>query len=373
VSTVLVLGAGATKACGGPMTADILPEALALPVKRRQDLTDLVEKFLSENFHLPPAATRKSTDFPSLPALMSLIDLALDRKQPFGSNWDADRLAIVRAAIEYSIYELIDDRLKKNPTNIHYDLFNRFDGEPPTVITTNYDIIADNAMMAVARGKAEAAGTSPDPGSAFRFPDYGCDISTPKYRDRAKWGTLLKLHGSLNWLYCPNCHAMEVGIADSERWMANEQWNIKSVDAQYLTDRICCEDCGTRFSPVLIAPTHRKDYRNPHVGQIWFKAERALRAATNVVFIGYSLPDDDVEVMYLLKRGLSRPNGGKVQVTVVEHDLQRRKAIDHDVGRRYRALFGDVGWHADGLHGWLGRMPPAFSAAVGPVSAVGPV
>ena len=358
MSTVLVLGAGATKACGGPLTADILPDALALRAQARPDLTALIETFLGENFHLPPTAARRKSDYPSLPTLLSLIDLALDRKQPFGAKWDADRLTLVRAAFEYAIYALIDDRLRKNPTNVHFDLFSRFDANPPIVITTNYDIIADNAMMAVARQKPSPAGAGPD--TALRFPDYGCDISTARYRDRPKWGTLLKIHGSLNWLYCPNCHAMEVGIADSERWMANEAWdiNIKSVDQQYTSDRICCEDCETRLAPLLIAPTHRKDYRNPHVGQIWFKAERALRAAKNVVFIGYSLPDDDVEVMYLLKRGLSRPNGEKVNVTVIEKDEQGRAQTDHDVGRRYRALFGDVDWHHDGLQGWLGRTPP---------------
>ena len=98
-----------------------------------------------------------------------------------------------------------------------------------------------------------------------------------------------------------------------------------------------------------------KYYRNPHLSQVWYEAERGLRQAKRVVFIGYSLPDDDVEVVYLLKRTLSRPN--PPQVTVVEYDPDPNRAIfDHAAGRRYRSLFGDgVDWHACGLDGWLAK------------------
>jgi hypothetical protein len=57
--------------------------------------------------------------------------------------------------------------------------------------------------------------------------------------------------------------------------------------------------------PVMITPTQKKDYRSPHVARVWYEAERLLRQANQGVFIGYSMPEDDVEVVYLLKRGLS--------------------------------------------------------------------
>jgi hypothetical protein len=69
-----------------------------------------------------------------------------------------------------------------------------------------------------------------------------------------------------------------------------------------------------------------------------------------VVFVGYSLPDDDVEVVYLLKRSLARPN--PPQITVVEYDKNNPNlpVTKHAAGRRYRTLFGDqIDWHACGL------------------------
>ena len=89
----------------------------------------------------------------------------------------------------------------------------------------------------------------------------------------------------------------------------------------------------------MIAPTHFKDYRNPHLAQVWYEAERVLREAEKVIFVGYSLPDDDVEVVYLLKRSLAHlpPEC----ITVVENRSGKsaaRSIRDHAVGRRYRTL-----------------------------------
>jgi hypothetical protein len=42
-------------------------------------------------------------DYPTLPLLLSLLDTAIDHKQPFGSNWPPDELVRVREAMEYAI------------------------------------------------------------------------------------------------------------------------------------------------------------------------------------------------------------------------------------------------------------------------------
>ena len=50
-----------------------------------------------------------------------------------------------------------------------------------------------------------------------RFPNYCCDIRTDFYRtEPRRFGTLLKLHGSLNWMYCKTCHRLEIGASDSQ-------------------------------------------------------------------------------------------------------------------------------------------------------------
>jgi hypothetical protein len=63
-------------------------------------------------------------------------------------------------------------------------------------------LIIDTAMMAISEQRLPEG----------RLPDYHCGISTPFYKnERPHFGTLLKLHGSLNWLHCRTCHRLEIG------------------------------------------------------------------------------------------------------------------------------------------------------------------
>ncbi len=105
----------------------------------------------------------------------------------------------------------------------------------------------------------------------------------------------------------------------------------------------------------MITPTHSKDYRNPHIAQVWYHAERALHRADRAFIIGYSLPHDDVDVTYLLKRGLAHVK--PENITVVEHDPElNRPACEHPVGSRYRSLFGSrIDWQTGGFAGWLSK------------------
>ena len=88
------------------------------------------------------------------------------------------------------------------------------------------------------------------------------------------------------------------------------------------------------------------------MAQVWYEAEQVLREAGRVVFVGYSLPEDDVEVIYMLKRSMARLSPG--QITVVEYDPSMPPLAAHPVSRRYRTIFGDgLDWHPERLDDWL--------------------
>jgi hypothetical protein len=344
---VLVLGAGATRACNGPLTNEILFLAdQASSNIEREGYVALLDCFLEDVFHLPPRPYRTKTSYPGLPLLMSLIDTAIDRGQPLRRGYDVNKLRDVRAALDYVIFAVLEYTLRGQVPAIHnvavYHLFPV--PSDARVISLNYDIIIDNVLA-----------TRVDP----LFPDYCCDIQTTVYRDRPKSGTLLKLHGSLNWLYCPNCHRLDVAVSRSgifskaleELFIADGGIN-NDLDHRYTCRGSGCPNCGTFVRPVMITPTQKKDYRNPHIGRIWLKAEEMLREATSVVFVGYSMPPDDVEVVYLFKRALEHLPAQ--EITVVEFDDQNRKVEDHEVGQRYQSVFGPgIQWHTCGFSGWV--------------------
>jgi hypothetical protein len=348
--TVVFLGAGATKSVGGPLTNEILPTILAANQSGVAPVPDFggklppLKSFLEELFHVTQDMEKES--YPGLPLLMSLLDTAIERRQVFHSNWDGAKIAELREAIELGIFDALENALLRAPTNNHWQLLQQIYPKPstPYVISTNYDLVIDAAMMYVSETRLPEGG----------LPDYHCAISTAFYASGTpRFGTLLKLHGSLNWLYCKTCHRLELGASESRKFIKILNKLIgPTVEQSYAPDGSPCPTCRTKLRPLLIAPTHFKDYRSPHLAQVWYQAERVLREADRVIFIGYSLPDDDVEVIYLLKRSLAHLNSA--QITVVEYDSTNSPVHLNTVGRRYRTLFGDaIDWHPEGLNLWL--------------------
>lgn len=350
--TVTFLGAGATKACGGLITNEILPAILANPpaVDPAGRLPKL-SQFLQEQFHVLPGSTPES--YPGLPMLMSLLDTALERRQDFHPDWNSNSILEIREAIELGIFEVLEEKLYKAQTNNHWDLINRIYPAPsqPCVVSTNYDLIMDTAMMFLSESRTPEGG----------LPVYHCDIASDFYRNEpAHFGVLLKLHGSLNWLYCSTCGRLEIGASESRKYLKVLQRLVGelSLEQSYRTESSQCPTCRSKLRPLLVAPTHLKNYRNPHLAQVWHEAEHVMREASRVVFVGYSLPEDDVEVIYLLKRSLGHLQAQ--QITVVEYDQTNPPVQAHPVGRRYRTLFGDgIDWHPEGLNAWLPKAAAA--------------
>jgi hypothetical protein len=277
---------------------------------------------------------------------MSLLDTAVERRQPLHPDWDNHKISEIRLAIELAIFDALEAALRQAPTNNHWQLLQKFFIAPaePCVISTNYDVIVDTAMMALSEKHLPEG----------RLPNYHCGISTAFYKsDQPHFGTLLKLHGSLNWLHCTTCHRLEIGASESHRFLKVLGRLIgPKLEETYTPDGSLCPTCQTKLRPLLVAPTHLKDYRNPHLAQVWYEAERVLRASSRVIFIGYSLPEDDVEVVYVLKRSMAHLT--PAQITVVEYDPSNPSLKGHSVGRRYRTLFGDgIDWHPEGMDPWL--------------------
>jgi hypothetical protein len=262
-------------------------------------------------------------------------------------NGSRGTLANVRQAFDYIIFAVLERHLLRITHNVHVDLFQLNAYGDVSIISLNYDIIADNSLIRLADMVGKQA-----------FADYCCDIGTDFYVSREKFGKLLKLHGSLNWMYCPNCYRIELGISESDRYTSKVldylyQQLPENLEHRYTCQGSPCQRCATFVRPMLISPSFQKDYRNPHTVQVWRHADDTLRRARKVVFIGYSLPEDDIYVQYLLKRAAAHLRDGVV--TVVEYDpAAMRPAYQHPVGRRYVWLFGDqIDWHPEGFASWL--------------------
>jgi hypothetical protein len=147
-------------------------------------------------------------------------------------------------------------------------------------------------------------------------------MSPPVDRSKVEDGTpVVKIHGSVNWLYCDNCRQVFWVHPDQAERIASQLLRsddlsrieaflkkrgkkigntIKNLLAQPQLKCRCSDTVvlGTRIATF----SYRKALEFPMFQKSWLAAEELLRAATKWVFIGYSLPAADYEFKYLLKR-----------------------------------------------------------------------
>ena len=151
---------------------------------------------------------------------------------------------------------------------------------------------------------------------------------------------VLKLHGSINWLECTNCGRIYV---DNESNIAKEKIKCKYCKIT--------EETKYDLKPLIITPTLLKQLNNLHIKSTWNNAFIELQEADEIIFIGYSLPKADFELMYLLKKSLYYYDKIKVILAPVDGPKNNKNSSVH---QRYLDLFGDkVEFYFDGLENWV--------------------
>jgi hypothetical protein len=145
-----------------------------------------------------------------------------------------------------------------------------------TFISFNYDLLVEHFLHRLGVGIS-----------------YG--IPEDRLKIRAPWhdaqGTrVLKLHGSINW----------AASDDPTKLVAYSTYSE-------------CRDAGR--APLLLPPTWRKDFGQ--LATVWQGALDALKTATRIVVIGFSMPLTDQHFRYLLAAGL-RDNISLRQIVFVD-------------------------------------------------------
>lgn len=370
---VYVLGAGFSIPAGAPSQAQILAEILSLPHNGRvQDAKEALLNFLESDLSIE----RQKVDQVALEDIYTPIDRCIADGTSLKSR-SATQLAEIRADLEYLISIAISRRIRRHlnsqPGASRYvDDFARYvvqkaarraelaanthnsapakEYDPLSIISLNWDILLDNAVHSALLQRDPHLNGDYDP---FGVVDYCCYVSSLDHGDpRIRSGLwslgcrgynvkLLKLHGSMNWLQCPNCQRLFV------------QFGLKEEILNRVGITPCrhCEKSGYGNFLVgsLVMPTFLKDLSNFQIKLVWQNAGVELMEARRLVFIGYSLPQADFEFRQLLSRMVHKD----AIVDVVLHkgkgaDARRRYEAEEE---RYRQFFGDRSliFHASGV------------------------
>jgi hypothetical protein len=270
------------------------------------------------------------TSFPTFEEVLGLTDLAIMRKEAF-RHFDIENRAVnsgrLRFIAQYLVFlvaKVLDSKLQGSAP-VHRQLVTalRDANELTNVafLSTNYDILIDNALT-----EQHDNGIDLDYGVEFRNFDRPGDWRRPS-RDRSL--ALFKPHGSLNWLFCPTCNELELTPKE------------KSVATRLISDfvRAACPHCQTVYSPLIVPPTFYKDLNNAFLSCIWNRADVALRKTKHIIFCGYSFPDADIHIKYLLKR--SQTNRHTPLKFTVINSRPGKKATDAQQERdRYKRFLG---------------------------------
>jgi hypothetical protein len=346
---VYVLGAGASYVHGAPLTDGILPYSLTRLQEEEGGRLEMVRAFLTESFHFPanaPADDPVWKRCPGLVDVLSVVDMAIDRKESLSRRFDHAHLRDLREALEYAIFRALAHSLSRDSatgrrSRATQKLVKTFDPTRHVTISFNYDILID---WALAKHSDELIVDPEALETMERIPiNYGVNFTNldlpvedvPRFK-------LLKLHGSFNWLMSPFTGNLYFGGLRKAVGLVFDETSSRVQDLQTFYRKHGSFE-GSRepvkdLQPVLITPTHLKDLRNVHLAQLWRQAEETLRRAGKITFVGYSFPGDDLHIKYLFKRAIETRSGGAdpPKITVVE-----KQPENSEVERNYRRFFGD--------------------------------
>ena len=342
---VVFLGAGASKTFGYPLTRDLLPaifrelgnaDFLAgydtdSGSSARRSRTLLKEYLLQ----LLPGESLHRANLPLVTSLLSLLDYSIATGQALLPERSRTQTREARRLLERAILEVLGEdedftdecwKALLKVCRMVSMLRARTPSEPLAVITTNYDMSADELTFQCAGVNAydgwwDASGIARkvDFGFGWMHPE----AVDPHYYPRPAAPTieLLKLHGSTNWLRCPLCDNIYVnpwGPVWTQAYRAKVDWQNS------------CHCSATQLEAQIVSPSFVREMREPNLLGIWKAALDALRRAEEWLIVGYGFPDEDLGVRALFTRAY-RLRKRRPHITVVQ---QNQSAL-----ARYDAFF----------------------------------
>lgn len=249
--------------------------------------------------------------FPRLPVeklnleeVVTAVELSLDT---FGALGGHPEPYIYEARIELDKYVAAKLNIDTTKTcKLHEKIINtELSGNDSvdSIITLNYDLVVDSTLYAKSpRSNGDKYLESDcllvrmyDLLGVTLYLDTGESLTPP--HEKANLGFYLKLHGSIDWFYCPN---PECGY--HQRFFPNR---IGS-DSSHNKPGNLCNLCGSPVASVIVPPTMYKTFEKfPKLGFLWSLAYRELYSADKIVIFGVSFAPSDYYLRWLFKKSIT--------------------------------------------------------------------
>jgi hypothetical protein len=368
--TILFLGAGASRALGYPLTAEILPEILRrLKARTLFPMTDDVVQGLPDEhaavnsfgFHPDPMAVFQAdlsalfptlidaSNPPNITDILSLFDHLIFSGSAAVPGFSRERLARLRLLIERAIATVVTEPATRSPEQkLLVDRLVAWllqeaasaDGQRITIVTTNYDLAVERPVVAALNGSTNSI----DYGFSWRDPYQQVNAEDVVHvRPEKPAVSLFKLHGSINWVRCPQCDHVYVNQVEGPIFQLSY--------ASRAQESTTCS-CGYfPFGTLLVAPSMIRDIRDPSLLSIWQAALEAMRLAERWVIVGYSLPAEDLAIRSMFLRA---SRGRRTPPRVDIFDVGAHPEIE----QRYQLILKNVSYDGGGFEKFIKEVTP---------------
>jgi NAD-dependent SIR2 family protein deacetylase len=334
----IFLGAGASAAENSPIQNELFSEYFKSlkPKDFHSDMNKELYKFFKQMFNIDVINDdMEKVNFPTFEEVLGLLDLAEQRRESFKNfgletlNKKSDSIRFLRQYLILLMAKAIHKSADKNNEYHKMLVENLLEGnllENTTFISANYDIHIDNTIASLYSKKRQHI-----------MLDYGIDFTNFSIKDEWRKPVepsvkLYKIHGSLNWLYCPICNSLT--LTPYEGGVMRLLYNMKEAK---------CLECGEITVPIIIPPTYFKNMSNVFISTVWREVEKTLRKSDVLIFCGYSFPDADIHIKYMLKRVQSSRKKPPLKIMVFNnYDEKKEYSLKKEEDRYKRFLGEDI-------------------------------
>jgi SIR2-like domain len=343
-SVALFLGSGFSAELGLPVTSKLQNSLLDSSASegpeellREQFISEVIATFWKDVFGWKGSPLR-----PSLEDHFTQIDLAANTGHYLGHTYSPKKLRAIRRMSIHRALKLVDRRASDTARVERFlDLLaNAF---LVSIVTTNWDIMAERCL------------------AHHQIPFFYShnQIKTDGSPILPEGIAVMKLHGSGNWGYCDCCRSLLMAEISLGKVVVHYNWLLEREDfelfaggRQIANDLVPqyrqCFSFGGSIGIRIATFSYRKNLDVPAFQTIWDDARSSMARAQRWLFVGYSMPEADVEIRHLLKTAqLGRKDFEPLSIDVI---LKR----DECASDRYKRFFGssNVSIHNNGLENW---------------------
>lgn len=314
MKTVYFLGAGASH--GSDFQLPLIEGFFDLTLRDFPELSKYIKSTFKE----------LSLEKVNLEEVITQLELSLEG---FGALWERPNPELIQAREEFDEYlrMRLQHSSSENPLacECHDRIFRKIESDADSIITLNYDLISDFTLYHICKkennGEVEHDTILHRSNSMLgRNVPFAGERPTLYYKDKDK-GFYLKLHGSIDWVYCPTqtCGHHQLFFA-----------NLMGVRALDINPGEPCNLCGAGLVSVVIPPAMGKSFEKfPKMGVIWNLAYRELKEADRWVLIGMSLPESDYYLRWLFREAAihRKRSPSLIIVNRKAEDIERVKRV----------------------------------------------